>query len=308
MNNNLSPQQIVTLNKKHYRFVDLNLCNKGEGLFDNHIDMAYIITMENSKRIPKFMKQLKDNKPYYKVKILYNKGYKNTDKILPIRKTNYDLVDANKQIFTDAKKNNYKNILILEDDIIFSDNYSQKDIDNIGHFINSNKYHTYNIGPSGVYLLYPTSFNMLHYRVFLTAVSQSIIYNENYYDIILNEKNNILHIDSYTNKIDIIKYNYHKHICHQLFPETENQKEWYIGIKDYAKFTFLSICVFKIVIFAIKYLNLDTTTTNAQGLYYFSKITSFLFLLLMLYLLYSSLFLFIKLKNLIFGYYNGKKK
>ena len=132
--------ELHRLNQDSYRFIDLNLCKKGGGLFDNYLDMVYIITMENSDRHEKMISELKKNKPFHKIKILYNKGFKNTNKVLPENGTNYDLVDANRHIFMDAMSNDYENILIFEDDVCFYENYTTQDIENIGNFIKTKHY------------------------------------------------------------------------------------------------------------------------------------------------------------------------
>jgi hypothetical protein len=66
------------------------------------------------------MKQLNEYQPTNTVYILFNKGYKKCKKQDFITNPPYDLVDANLNIFKHAKENNYDNILILEDDFIFS--------------------------------------------------------------------------------------------------------------------------------------------------------------------------------------------
>ena len=94
-----------------------------KGLFDTSVDVTYIITMVNSKRINSVNEQLQKYKPTKNIYIVENKGFKNCKKILPEQKSSYDLIDCFLQIFKHAEKENYNNILILEDDFIFSNDF-----------------------------------------------------------------------------------------------------------------------------------------------------------------------------------------
>ena len=90
-----------------------------KGIFDKYIDMVYILTMENSKRVTHYMTQLNKYKPLKNILIQYNKGFKKCNKKLFKQNTIYDLNDAYYQAFLNAKNNNYKNIIIFEDDFFF---------------------------------------------------------------------------------------------------------------------------------------------------------------------------------------------
>ena len=77
--------------------------------------------IENSKRKLDYENQLKKYIPTKIVYIVVNKGYKKCAKNLVKQQSNYDLMDANLNIMNHVLKNNYENILILEDDFIFND-------------------------------------------------------------------------------------------------------------------------------------------------------------------------------------------
>ena len=96
-----------------YNFVEYNF---EQGLFDDSIDATYIIHLENNGRINNIIEQIYKYKPTKKIYILYNKGFKNCNKILEKNEPDKDLVHCNLRIFKHAKLNNYDNILILEDD------------------------------------------------------------------------------------------------------------------------------------------------------------------------------------------------
>ena len=95
------------------------LHNKKNGFMDNFVDATYIITMEENGRSDNIEQQLSMYTPTSKIYIAYNKGYKNCNKVLPKQITYYDLTDAYINIFDHSLKNNYNNILILEDDFMF---------------------------------------------------------------------------------------------------------------------------------------------------------------------------------------------
>ena len=65
---NIKPTKLHNHNKKCYTFKDFKF---DSGLFDKHVDMTYVITMENSSR--DFMPQLNSSKPASNVGV-YNKG------------------------------------------------------------------------------------------------------------------------------------------------------------------------------------------------------------------------------------------
>jgi hypothetical protein len=114
-----------------YTFTELNFdC----GFLDDSCDVTYILHLEGNGRLGNIYDQLSKYKPTKKVIILFNKGYKKCNKKLKEYNSRYDLIDAFITIFNNAK--NYNNILILEDDFIFSDKILDKSITNdINQFI-----------------------------------------------------------------------------------------------------------------------------------------------------------------------------
>ncbi len=115
-----------------------------KGLFDKWLNMVYLITMENSNRVSQFMNQL-NYKLFHTITIQVNKGYKLCKKNLYKQSPIQDINECYLNVFQNAKQNNYKNIMILEDDFIF-EYIDQYIADNIGQFINNNYYHIYNLG------------------------------------------------------------------------------------------------------------------------------------------------------------------
>ena len=68
--------------------------NFNKGLFDSFIDVTFVITMVNSIRNNKIIKEITKIKPTKKVIIVYNKGYKNCKKPDTIKCSMEDIVHA----------------------------------------------------------------------------------------------------------------------------------------------------------------------------------------------------------------------
>ena len=101
------------MNQHSYRY---ELIKNEKGMFDNYIDMIYILTMENSTRKEHYMNQINTYIPHKNILIQYNKGFKNCHKKLVKQDTMNDLNDAYYHAFLNASNNDYKNIIIFEDD------------------------------------------------------------------------------------------------------------------------------------------------------------------------------------------------
>ena len=108
-----------------------------KGLLDDCIDATYIIHLEgNEERRDNIKTQLSLYQPTKKIHILNNKGFKKCKKELKEQTPRYDLIDCFIHIFEDAKEKKYNNILILEDDFIFSEEMKkQNNVEEIINFI-----------------------------------------------------------------------------------------------------------------------------------------------------------------------------
>jgi len=212
--------------------------------------------IENSKRKLDYENQLKKYIPTKIVYIVVNKGYKKCAKNLVKQQSNYDLMDANLNIMNHVLKNNYENILILEDDFIFNDVLIESKILNeIKDFFNKNKNKNFyfKLGPV------PNLFNIIPnkniYKCIFTLSNQGVIYNKNLILDILNDKDiyikndNYIQIDYYINKYS--GYFYKIPLVFQTFPKTENQKYW-VG----------NNILLKIIELPNKYLNIDGSSNN----------------------------------------------
>lgn len=215
------------INNHCYTF---QLNNYKEGLLDSFVDVTYILTMVNSERIINIKEQLQKIIPTKKIYIVHNKGYKNCNKILHENIPPYDLTDAYLNTIDHSIKNNFNNILILEDDFIFSERIKDtKIVNELGTFFikNNNKTFYYNLGPFPC-LFYPNLniFNNTFSGLFCIN-TQAIIYNKKIQYEIMEYKNKEL-IKNWDYFLTTTYKNYfYKHpLCYQTFPKTDNQKYW----------------------------------------------------------------------------------
>jgi hypothetical protein len=208
------------MNQHSYRY---ELITNKKGMFDKYIDMAYLITMEDSPRREHYMNQINKYIPHKNITIQYNKGFKNNDKKLWEKNTISDLNDAYYHAFLNSLQNNYKNIIIFEDDFFFDDTINQYIVDDIGKFIINTPYHLYNLGRL-FHISVPNLLSPTHIKSYFSYTSHSVIYNRDYayYFIKKYEKGIHQQPDISWNDVSVIKYAYYKPLCFQLFKKTEN--------------------------------------------------------------------------------------
>jgi len=253
-----------------YRFEKITYNN---GLLDKSVDATYILHLEGNGRLEGIRTQLENYQPSKIVYILFNKGFRKCKKNLSKQEPPTDLIDAFLQVFKDADKKNYNNILILEDDFIF--NKEMKDskiIDEINDFIEekNDKKFMYMLGALPHYQV-PYKNN--HYKLISSTGTHACIYSKKLRDNMLDnvDFSKISDWDYYTNT-HFSRYIYNKPLCYQLFPETDNSKYWYQG--------------FGVVYLLRKYMNflgLDTKTEPGYSICYFtSKIWIYIILLIIL--------------------------
>ena len=125
---------MFSINYKAYMF---ELFENENVLFDNDvINATYVIYLEGNGRYENILKQIKKYKTNNKIYILHNKGFKTGLKDDFIDKPPLDLIDAYLTCFKHASNNNYKNVLIFEDDFICDEKILDKSIANdITNFI-----------------------------------------------------------------------------------------------------------------------------------------------------------------------------
>jgi hypothetical protein len=237
-------------NRSCYHFEKLEFSSSiNRSLLD--IDATYVIHLENNGRLDSVRKQLNEFRPTREVFILHNKGYKKCKKEEYINKAPLDLVDAYLYIFKDAQEKDYKHILILEDDFIFSNKIKDKVVQqNIMNFINREKYDTYALGTLPIIQkAYDNNTSLC------TGLgTHAIIYSRNFINKTLQKnKRNIKDWEQYVGGIER-RYIYNEPLCYQLFPKTENQELW-TGFS-------------KIAIYIIRLLKLDVRVDPGYSIAY----------------------------------------
>jgi len=129
-------------NRKCVTFIPFKPSNKNSsnGKMNDCIDATYVIHLENNGRMENIQKQLEFYAPTDMIFIVVNKGFRNCEKTLQKQQPPYDLVDTYLQIFKHAEENDIQgNILILEDDFIWSTEIKCLNISSISNFLNAYK-------------------------------------------------------------------------------------------------------------------------------------------------------------------------
>ena len=200
-------------------------------IFSKSIDATYIIHLEgNDNRYNNIVNQLKKFKPTNIVYILYNKGWRKCSKDKYIINTAKDLVDCNINIFKHAKKKNYNNILILEDDFVFDSKINESNnINNINKFLfkKINKSFTFNLGTIPfIFLPYNLNIN----RGLLNIYTHSVIFSKKYRENVLNYNYKKIYCwDMFQQYFNFNKYYYNIPLCYQFIEKTENSDNWILS-------------------------------------------------------------------------------
>jgi hypothetical protein len=164
---------------------------------------------------------------------------------------------------------NYNNILILEDDFIFSPQTTKTDINRICKFINSKSdSFVYKLGCIPYISLPLNNYNYISF----SSATHACIYSKLF---ILETLKKSFYYDGWDHYAsNLYTYNYYKPICYQLFPMTENKKEWgYEG---------------SLINFIINILKLDKQCEPGYSIIYtISKIIGVLLIILFLFIFYK---------------------
>lgn len=257
-------------------------------MFNESIDATYILHLENNGRINEIENQVKQFKLTNTTYIVYNKGFKNCPKILPVYTPPHDLIDTYLYIFKDANNKNYKNILILEDDFKFTPEiYKENHINNINKFLIEKK------NEKMIYFLGCLSWLQIPYNShtnisLLSTGTHAAIYSYKTREELL--KKTIIPIfdwDIHHNLFaGIRKYIYYKPLCYQLFTETENSKYW------------LPLYGLELPKYYIKYYNLDKNLEPGYSdSYYYSLIFGYILIGICIILIIIFLYYIINLKS-----------
>ena len=138
------------------------------------ISRTYLITMPGSKRYASYMAQLKKYRPTAEVIVVINAGYKKCKKPAWVQTSATDLWHVNCHIAESALRDGVTPILILEDDVLFTDDFlsSAKGIENFVHKHPAPL--AYKLGCSPVVSI---PFETNHIRSLFGADAHAVIYN-----------------------------------------------------------------------------------------------------------------------------------
>jgi len=263
------------------------------GLLDQCVDATYIIHLKDNGRLEHVLEKLVNVQPTSTVYIAHNQGFKKCDKKLIEQASYQDLTDAFLQCFKHADSQGYNNILILEDDFIFSpDIQNPEHINSICQFVSSKEgdEFIYYLGCVPV-LIIPKSFGS-HYSSIKSLTTHAIIYSKKARLKITDFSDK--HWDVIVEKNIGSRYLYYKPLCYQLFPETENKKEWVD--KDSAFITWIKNAF-------IKGLSLDKEAEwGFFIIYVLAKLILILLIIFIIFIIYIIWHLLIR-KNKIFRKY-----
>jgi hypothetical protein len=217
---------ILNQNEHCYQF---KYMKNTDGIFHNTIDATYVVHLKGNGRYESVMKQLNEYHLTNDVFILHNEGFKKCDKTSNIVYPADDLVDAFFQIFKHANEKKYENILILEDDFIFTNDIKNTThINNITNFLikRTNQSFIYYLGCLP-YLSLPIFDGNNTYFPIISSGMHSVIYSKKYRENLSRNyiKMNVKDWDL-VNNYSMNKYMYCQPLCYQLFSDTENRRTW----------------------------------------------------------------------------------
>jgi len=254
-----------------------------KGLLDDAVDATYIIHLEGNGRYDDIMNQLKTYHPTKEVYILFNKGYKKCKKDEHIKLPAHDLVDAFLQVFTHAKNQKYDNILILEDDFIFSKKIKKTSTQqDICTFLNNNKDKDYQYFLGCLpYLQLPCTLDSKHYINICSGGTHAVIYTKKNRERLLNVNQKDITDWDYYSFTHSRRYAYCEPVCYQLYPDTDNSNNWH---KD----NYILYIISKSVKKFYNILKLNTQIEPGYSIFYiFSKIFAFTIIILILVIVYN---------------------
>lgn len=200
------------------------------------IDCVYVIIMNNSKYEERVRDQLAKYPLGQRILLQKNAGFKRCSKSITRQDTVADLVDSNYTFLTNAIQNNYRRILVLEEDFIISPKLGDKDVmRDIQSFLTVHEPEALLLGS----VLWRTGAMVENFKeVEIKLGTHAIIYNhvgiQKLYDLITKKMNSAIDVDILTN--DYLKmYSYKLPLIIQVFGGTENQQNWGIHIPDKKK-------------------------------------------------------------------------
>jgi hypothetical protein len=268
-----------------YRFEE-RLYN--DGIFKGEsIDATYIIHLEGNGRLLKVNSELENLHPTNRLWILHNKGFRVCHKD-GIDSPALDLIACYHEIFRHANVQKYSNILILEDDFFF-DGILIKDAEiteSITGFLleKRDEDFAYSLGCLPI-LQTPLG----EHRRSISLGTHAVIYSRKCRDRVLLVPPQIIGDWDIWQNFNTKKYMFHRPVCYQLFPKTENQKGWLSG---YLPEFIQSFFYIFIILPFFNSLALDKSIEPGYPLFYsLSSWVSGFIVLLLLYITFMTIYM-----------------
>jgi len=259
--------------------------NYRTGLLDAGIDATYVVHLRNNGRYSTILNELDLFRPTRNAYIVINDGYKTGQKQLPKQQSNYDLVDAVLQIYRHANLLQYRNILVLEDDCIFS-----KDLKDPVVREELSTFFTQHIRKSFVYRLGTVPFFLDPFRTHipsnLCGGTHACVVSEAFrvkaLTLYASNPRLLYDIDDVYNYY-ATQYLYYKPLAYQLFFRTENRDNWYSDSIIAPVAPWLRICAQK----GITFFGIDSTTEPGYSqIYCIAKLLYIVSIAILGYLFY----------------------
>ena len=280
-------------NIKCYYFEELNFST---GLFDETVDVTYVLYLEGSDRIKSVITQIYKYIPTKKIYIVHNKGFMKCPKknvTTPLS----DCIESHHQAYIHAYNNKYNNILILEDDFIFSNKLKDKKVTyNINTFLKkfNNTSFTYFLGalPHIVSI-----YERYTYNVHMAGGAHSYIISKKCRNRFLSNNkiepmSRLFSLEHYLISNASNAFMYYIPLAYQLCSETESQKSWKKDCKNIMDYLY-NIRVYLYIKY-LKLLKLDKMVEPGFSIFYFiSKMFFYLKVLIITIIIYNLLFIII---------------
>jgi hypothetical protein len=192
--------------------------------------------MNNSKYEARIRDQLAKYPLGQRILLQKNAGFKRCQKSIARQDTIADLVDSNYTFLMNAIQNNYRRILVLEEDFIISHKLGDKDvIRDIQSFLTVHEPEALLLGS----VLWRTGAIVENFKeIEIKLGTHAIIYNhvgiQKLYDLLNLKMNTSIDVDILTNNY-LKMYSYKLPLIIQVFGGTENQHNWGIHIPDKKK-------------------------------------------------------------------------
>jgi hypothetical protein len=196
----------------------------GSTLLDSLVDATYVIHLVGNGRDEVMNQNLATFPPSQRTFVVHNRGP--AAKPPRIDSTCRDIVDTNLRIFEHARDQGFTNILVLEDDFFFGHEIHRPGvIEDIAAFIEDQGPHQaylYSLGCLPFFALPADEAGLHYYGPFFGK--HACIFSAAYREALLQKKDEVLAWDWELSNPTC--YFYHEPLCFQLFPATENRKNW----------------------------------------------------------------------------------